>query len=128
MAGNGLSGRQALFVAGLALGKSQAESARLASVSPRTGRRWWASPVVRDALRSAQAEMMGQAAHLAASEASETLRALAAIRDDTWAPASSRVMACRALLDNARGLHDDFSLAERVAEIERVMRQNEQSA
>ena len=37
--GQRVTPRQALFVAGLALGKSRAEAARFASVSERTGRR-----------------------------------------------------------------------------------------
>jgi len=116
--GQRVTPRQALFVAGLALGKSRAEAARFASVSERTGRRWALLPVVRAELRSAQAEMMARAAHLAASEAAESVRALADVRDDDEAPVSVRVMACRALLENCRALHEDFGLSERLAELE----------
>lgn len=125
MAGNGLSPRQSLFVAGLALGKSQAEAARFASVSERTGHRWQASPVVRDALRESQAEIMARAARLAANMVGGALATLWAIRDDDLAPGSVRVAACRVLLDNARGLYDQFGLAERLAELERIVRQDE---
>ncbi len=113
-----ISPRQALFVASLALGKSRAEAARFASVSERTGKRWASLPTVRAELRSAQAEMMARAAHLAASEASASLHALADVRDDGEAPVSVRVMACRALLENCRALHEDFGLSERIAELE----------
>jgi hypothetical protein len=125
MAGNGLSARQSLFVAGLALGKGQAESARFASVSARTGRRWYSLPVVRGALREQQGEVMARAARLAANMAAGSLATLWAIRDDDLAPVAARVQACRAILDNARALHTDFELGERIAELERIVRQSE---
>jgi len=121
----GLSARQSLFVEGLVLGKSRAEAGRLASVAPRTARRWASLPVVRAEVRRLQSENMARAARLAAHMATEALEVLGAVLDDDGAPASVRVAACRCLLEHARGLHSDTVVAERLDEIERVVFANE---
>ncbi len=117
----GAGPKQGVYLAALAGGASHLEAARVAGVSLRTARRWWASPMVRAQVREAQSEMMARAARVAASEAIASLEALAAIRDDDAAPVGARVAACRAVLEHARGLHDDVVVAERLDEIERVV-------
>jgi len=114
----GAGPKQGVYLVALAGGASHVDAARLAGVSLRTARRWWASPMVRAKVREAQSEMMARAARVAASEAIASLEALAAIRDDAEAPVGARVAACRAVLEHARGLHEDTVVAERLDEIE----------
>lgn len=114
-----LAAHKARVLAALLGAPTITAAAKAAGVGERTLRRWLAEPAFRDAYAAARREAMQQAsARLqdSAFAAVETLRQLAA---DENVPASARVAAARAILEQAARAAETEDLGARVARLER---------
>lgn len=119
MAGNGrLTVRQRRFIAALIAHRTIGEACEAAGIGERTGYRYLSNPAVRYALSEAQTQELGQITRKAVAAMTEALETLVGIAKDVAAPASARVSAARAILENALRFHEAVDLAERVAALE----------
>jgi len=113
-----LSTKQRRFLAGLLTAQTIAEAAELAGCGERTAYRWLRSEPVRSALSEALDIALSQAAAKAAGAMGSAVEVLLAIAQDITAPASARVSAARAILQNGVAMRESLELSERVAALE----------
>jgi len=116
-----LSARKRAFVAAITAGLNQTEAAESIGVTPRTGRRYMADPMVRAALSEAMDATFGEiSVHMAAG----TNDALTVIREVMLSKSISpsvRIRAAQIWLEHCQRFRELNDLANRVAELERKL-------
>lgn len=101
------------------------EAAEDVGLSPRTIRRYMAEPDFRAALADAEAEAVTKAAQLAAGTAAEAVMTLVRVMRDPNAEDKDRRQAANALLNHLPKLRLMADLERRLAEIERLLEDEE---
>lgn len=114
----GLTPRQAAYVAQRLAGLSQTACADKIGISTRTARIWEKLPAVEQALRAGQDELISEATTTATALLRPALIQLMAVGNDPDAPTSARVSALRSVADLALKLREFHDLVERVAALE----------
>ena len=110
------------FVAALVGGASVAEAAALVGRCQRTAERWLSSDTeVREAVKGEQTRLLRRLSLASLGAAQDSIKVLAAIRDDTATAPYVRVTAAKALLDAGLRLAELVSLNDRVSAIETTL-------
>jgi hypothetical protein len=113
---DGLSPLQLRFIDLSATGTSMEDSARELGVCARTLRRWKRRPDVALAIRNRTTESMALARATLAAGANRAARALDELATDAT-PDHARIVACKAIIENATKLGDVAELVEQVREL-----------
>ena len=111
------STRDVRIVAALAAGQSYDQVAAQLKVSKRTLVRRMADPTFQVEVRQARAQLLNEAVGILAGEAAATARALVALRDGADGD-STRLGACRVILDRLVAAQELMELEARIAALE----------
>ena len=112
--------RQRRFLEAYLSGLSLVEAARVSGVSESTARRWLRDPAVRQAVRQAQREIVGEAVQRLAHLSAQAVATLADIL--THEPNSAvRLRAVETVLANLVRLLEVFDLHERIEALEQAV-------
>lgn len=120
-----LSRKQRRFALALVTCRSVKAAAAKADISVRTAWVWLGDPDVRSVANQVLDAVLTEATHDAAGLMTDALDTLASIMADEQAPCGSRVSAARAILENGLRYHEQLTLAERVATLERLLAEKE---
>jgi len=118
MHGSALSTRQRRFCTALLTAPSIEAAAEAAGIARRTAFVYLKKPDVRAVIRRLSDEAMKQATRRAVSAMAGALATLEEIHTDEEAPASARVAAARAILQNAARLNGELDIIERLEALE----------
>lgn len=105
------------LVAALAAGQSYDQVAAELKVSKRTLVRLMADPTFQLEVRQARTQLLGEAVGILAGEAAATARALVSLRDQADGD-STRLGACRVILDRLVAAQELLDLENRIAALE----------
>lgn len=112
--------RQRRFVEAYLSGLSLVEAARASGIGESTARRWLRDPQVRQALRQAQREIVGEAVQRLAQLSAQAVETLADIL--THEPSSAvRLRAVETVLGNLVRLLETLDIAERIEVLEQAV-------
>ena len=129
MAENGtLSRRERRFVAAMLEAPTVRDAASQAGLGERTCYTYLGRPAVRAELTARQDALLGLAARRLAKEMGAALDVLVAVMNSKSASDAARVSAARAVLDSGLRLAELVSLADRVAELEKVVSDGKKAA
>jgi phage terminase small subunit len=120
-----LNPRQRRFLVALVANATVRDAAQAAGIGERTAWRYLAEPSVKAALTERQDAVLGHVSRRLASEMGAALDVLCGIMRNTAANDAARVSAARAVLDSGLRLAELVTLAERVAELEARMEEEE---
>lgn len=122
MSGSGvLTREQRLVVEVLAAGGTVAEAAQACGRSERTVQRYLREPHVRDALRTADAQRLGEVARQLSYVAQYAVKVLAQVMADKSVSPSARVRAAVAILKQRRAMYEIVDIHERLLELEQLV-------
>ncbi len=116
-----LKGKQGAFLAALLAAPTVAEAAQASNVSERTAWRYLSDPAFQIEYRAARREVTQHTIMRLQSDSTHAAKVLRDIADDTTAPASARVTACRVIIEQAFKGAEMRDLAEDVEEIKRML-------
>jgi uncharacterized protein (UPF0147 family) len=120
-----INGRQRKAIRALLSAPSIVAAAEASGIGESTIRRWISEDsTFRNALREAERELWDDARRALSARAAATVEALAAVAEDDGQPGSTRVQACKVILDQLSKLHAD-DLTERVEVLEVILRAEE---
>ncbi|MGC9984761.1 MAG: hypothetical protein ABSF35_14165 [Polyangia bacterium] len=118
---DGLDTREALFVEGVAAGKTLDEVCKPLGICARTGRRWRSRPQVDEAIRARLLENVSVGRAILSSGFARASRALVDMSDGTEAAESARVSAARAVVENVTRLTDLAEIERQIAELKAAL-------
>ena len=112
-----LDAREALFVEGVAAGKTLDEVCRPLGICSRTGRRWRSRPHVDEAIRARLSENVSVGRAILSSGFARASRSLVDMSDGTEEAEAARVSACRSVVENVTRLTDLAEIERQIAEL-----------
>jgi phage terminase small subunit len=116
-----LKGKQGTFLTALLAEPTVKEAAEAAGVSPRTAWRYLADPAFQKEYRAARREVTEHTVMRLQADSAHAAKVLRDIADDTTAPASARVSACRTIIEQGLKGAELREVMQRLDELEKTI-------